>query len=73
MQSTNAEFAFDFGHSRRNVFLIVLVLILLGHKPLLLVALLAGVYYFRARCKSDDQSHNITVKKKNSPPNIRSC
>ena len=72
MQSTNAEFAFDFGHSRRNVFLILLVLILLGHKPLLLVALLAGAYYLRSHGKSDGHSQ-ANGKNKNSPPNIRSC
>jgi hypothetical protein len=73
MQSTTPEFAFDFGHSRRNIILIVLVLILLTHKPLLLIALLAGAYYLRAQGKSEGQRHNIVLKKKNSPPNVRRC
>ena len=73
MQSPNAEFTFDFGQSRRTVFLIVLVLLLLGHKPLLLFVLLAGAYYLHTRGQSDRQKHTVTLKKKHSPPTIRCC
>lgn len=64
-----SEFAFDFGQSRRNILLIIVALIILGHKPLLLLAIVAGVYYMRGHCKLFGNSDGKT---KNTPNNIRS-